>query len=142
MALLALAAGALSTGCKDGDPASLSVTPADIAWGEVDFQQDMPTEGYDERSINLTNGADEDVTVEVVELDLDHLCSPGIPDTPFEIGTLTPGQTLSFFVSVCEYSREDGERDSEQTGTVAFSSSTGGRAETTWSFTPVEVLSR
>lgn len=142
MALLALATGALSAGCQGGDPDSLSVDPADIAWGDIDFQQDMPTEGYAEQSINLTNDAEEDVTVEVLTLDLGHLCSPGIPATPFEIGTLTPGQTLSFFVSVCEYSREDGERDVEQGGTIAFGSSTGGRAETTWTFTPVEILSR
>ena len=142
MALLALATGALSAGCKDGDRDTLSADPADIAWGELDFQQDMPTEGYDEQSIDLTNDAEEDVIVEVLELDLDHLCSPGIPDTPFEIGTLTPGQTLSFFVSVCEYSSEGGERDVEQTGTIVFGSSTGGRAETTWSFTPVEILTR
>lgn len=142
MALLALAAGALSAGCGAGDPESLSVDPPSIAWGEVDFQQDMPTEGYAEQAINLTNDAEEEVTVEVAALDLDHLCSPGIPQTPFEIGTLTPGQTLSFFVSVCDYSREGGERDSEQAGTVVFTSSSGGRAEVPWTFTPVEVLSR
>lgn len=142
LAVLALAAGALSAGCKAGDPGSLSATPADISWGEVDFQQDMPATGYDERSIDLTNDAEEDVTVEVLDLDLGHLCSPGIPSTPFEVGTLTPGQTLGFFVGVCDYSREGGERDSEQSGTIVFGSSAGGRAEVTWSFTPVENLSR
>lgn len=142
LAVLALAAGGLSAGCKDGDPASLSATPGDIAWGDIDFQQEMPTEGYDEQAVDLTNDAEEEVVVEVLEFDQEHLCSPGIPSTPFEIGTLAPGQTLSFFVAVCDYSREGGERDSEQSGTMVFGSSTGGRAEVTWSFTPVENLSR
>ena len=139
---MALAAGALSTGCKATEPDSLRASPADIAWGEIDFQQEMPASGYDEQIIDLTNDAEEDVTVEILELDLDHLCSPGIPSTPFEVGSLTPGQMLGVFVSVCDYRREDGERDSEQTGTIVFGSSAGGRAEVTWSFTPVEILSR
>lgn len=142
LARLALAAGALSTGCKATEPDSLRASPADIAWGDIDFQQEMPASGYEERTVNLTNDAEEDVTVEILELDLDHLCSPGIPSTPFEVGSLTPGQTLGVFVSVCDYRREDGERDSEQTGTIVFGSSAGGRAEVTWSFTPVEILSR
>jgi len=142
LARVALAAGALSTGCKATEPDSLRASPADIAWGEIDFQQEMPASGYDEQIIDLTNDAEEDVTVEILELDLDHLCSPGIPSTPFEVGSLTPGQMLGVFVSVCDYRREDGERDSEQTGTIVFGSSAGGRAEVTWSFTPVEILSR
>ena len=132
----------MSTGCKATEPDSLRASPADIAWGEIDFQQEMPASGYDEQIIDLTNDAEEDVTVEILELDLDHLCSPGIPSTPFEVGSLTPGQMLGVFVSVCDYRREDGERDSEQTGTIVFGSSAGGRAEVTWSFTPVEILSR
>lgn len=139
---MAVAAGILSTGCKAGDPTSLSVTPTEMAWGEIDFQQDMPAEGYDEQAIMLTNEASEEVVVEVLDLDLDHLCSPGIPETPLEVGTLGPGETLGFFVSVCDYSREEGERDTEQRGTMAFGSSAGGRAEVPWSFTPVEVIRR
>ena len=142
LALVALACGAMTAACKAGDPDSLTASPTDIEWGEVDFQQEMPTTGYDEQTINLTNESDEDVTVEIIELDLDHLCSPGIPSTPFEVGTLRPGQTLGVFVSVCDYRREDGERDSEQTGTVVFSSSAGGEAAVGWSFTPVEILTR
>ena len=97
---MALAAGALSTGCKATEPDSLRASPADIAWGEIDFQQEMPASGYDEQIIDLTNDAEEDVTVEILELDLDHLCSPGIPSTPFEVGSLTPGQMLGVFVSL------------------------------------------
>ena len=138
---MGLAACALSlTACASGEPDSLSVAPASLDWGEVDFQEEMPTEGYDETTVSITNEAEEEVTVEVVELDLDHLCSPGIPSTPFEIGTLSEGQSLSFFVAVCEYSPEAGERDSEQTGTMVFRSSAGGQAEVGWSFTPVERL--
>ncbi|MEC7948621.1 MAG: hypothetical protein VX265_13735 [Myxococcota bacterium] len=139
---MALAAGTLSIGCKAGDPTSLSASPTAVAWGEIDFQQDMPVEGYDEQAIMLTNESSEEVVVEVLDLDLEHLCSPGIPETPLEIGTLGPGQTLGFFVSVCDYSRERGERDTELRGAMAFGSSAGGRAEVTWSFTPVEVIRR
>lgn len=131
---------ALLVGCAGGDPGSLVATPADIAWGDVDFQEEMPDVGYQETEIVLRNDAEEQVLVDVVAFDFDHLCSPGLPSAPFEVGTLTPGQQLSFFVAVCDYSREGGERDSELSGTVVFESDIGGRAEVAWSFTPVENL--
>ena len=69
--------------------------------------------------------------------DLDHLCSPN--QTPFEVGTLRPGHSRACS-SRLRHRREDGERDSEQTGTVVFSSSAGGEAAVGWSFTLVEIL--
>jgi hypothetical protein len=126
--------------CGDKGADTLVADPTDIAWGDIDFQADMPDVGYQETEVVLRNDAEEQVLVDIVDFDFDHLCSPGLPSAPFEVGTLSPGQSLSFFVSVCDYSREDGERDAEVGGTLTFETDLGGRADVTWSFTPVENL--
>ena len=80
------------------------------------------------------------MTVDLVAFDFDRLCWPGIPSVPYEVGHLTPGQQLTVFVGVCGYVAEEGDRDTETTGTIAFTSSGRGKAEVTWSFIPVEGL--
>ncbi|MBL8619093.1 MAG: hypothetical protein JNM72_26000 [Deltaproteobacteria bacterium] len=124
-------------GC--GAKASLSLSPAEIAWGEVDFQQDQPEGGYDPQQLLIENTGDAEIEVELLSFDFDHLCLPGFDGAPATIGAVAAGESFSLFIGVCDYDPAAGERDTVVSGTIAVGVVDGDAvAEAGWSFTPVE----
>lgn len=126
-------------GC--GKPGELAVTPETIDWGEVDFQgwpSDMDEGGYQQTEVAITNLGETDLDVIIQTVDFDHLCIEGFSVAPIAPPTLTPGTGYAFFVGVCAYSSEDGERDQLVSGSLDFSAE--GLDESLsipWQFTPV-----
>ncbi len=136
-AALAAGLGAGLSGC--GAKSTLSLSPAEIAWGEVDFQQDQPEGGYDPQQLLIENTGDAEVEVELLTFDFDHLCLPGFDSAPATIGAVAAGESFSLFVVVCDYDPAAGERDTEVSGTIEVGVVDGDAvAEAAFSFTPVE----
>jgi hypothetical protein len=134
---LSAALGAGLSGC--GAKSTLSLSPAEIAWGEVDFQQDQPEGGYDPQQLLIENTGDAEVEVELVTFDFAHLCLPGFDSAPATIGAVAAGESFSLFIGVCDYDPAAGERDTEISGTIAVGVvDSEDVAEATFSFTPVE----
>ena len=131
-----LAASGLS-GC--GSKATLPLSPAEIGWGEVDFQQDQPEGGYDPQQLLIENTGDAEIEVELLSFDFGHLCLPGFDSAPASIGAVAAGESFSLFVGVCDYDPAAGERDTVVSGSIEVGVVDGEDvADAAWSFTPVE----
>jgi hypothetical protein len=102
----------------------LSVTPASLDFGDVDFAVEMPEEGYDPLEVSVTNIDKDDHEVWIVADDPDHLCVQGFPDAraPYLLGTVPDGASYDLSIAVCAY--DPGDRDSEYAATVAFATET------------------
>ena len=125
----------LLSACSSGQ---LSVSPTNIAWGDVDFQQTLPTEGYDPQTITVVNEGSRDLDITVVGFDTDRLLLGAllVQEQPPVLGTLQPDQTVLLTASVVDYL--DGERDTEVTGAFSLDADgLGEPVEITWSFTPI-----
>ena len=132
-------AALLVVGC--GNSGSLEADPAEIAWGEIDFQAEMPEGGYDARTISLESAGESAVEATIVAFDFDHLCLEGFDDVPATIPALDPGDVYVLNVGVCGYDPAMGERDSVVSGEIGIEH-TGGDSPLVipWSFTPVEAI--
>ena len=126
--------------CKQG---ALSLSPPELAWGEVDFQGEpldctADDGGCDAMVVTLTNSGQGDLNLRLpYGYDGDHLCVEGFDaDAPLELGLLAPGSSYNLKISVCGYLA--GERDSEVSGALQIETD-GEPSQTTWpwSFTPV-----
>lgn len=134
IALLLLAA----CGSPDG---SIAVAPDALDWGKVDFQADLPAEGYDARSVEVTNTGDAPIDVEINGFDTDHLVLGAILalDAPPTLPTLEPGSTQLLTVGVGGYL--DGERDTVVEGSFLLDSpDLAAPVEVTWAFEPYRDL--
>lgn len=115
---------------------SLSVLPATLDWGEVDFQLDLPTEGYDAKELILRNDG---------KKPLEGLRLQGIDETRLILTALYVDGALpaldpegSSVVKIGVGNYELGERDTEVTG--SFQVTADGLKDpvaVSWSFTPV-----
>jgi len=129
----------------------LTALPSSITWGEIDFIDTVPENGFSPQLIKLSNTGEEEITsISIDRLDgninqtcppsmeCNRLCVQGYENTPIDLGSLEPGDNSTFFVAVCEYVVETGERDDEVSGKIEISHS-GTNSPTTikWSFTPV-----
>lgn len=124
-----------------GSSGELSVFPSNLNFGEVDFQSEMPEEGYGALTVSLKNIGTEDIEITVDHIDFDHLCLQGFDVAPIELGRLTPEQSYTLKIGVCDYSREDGERDSLISDYIAIEhDGRNSPAQIQWSFTPVEII--
>lgn len=114
-ALLTLLAAACAR-----DEAVLVVDPPSIDWGEVDFQQPMPMEGYDQRAVDLINDGAKDLTVRIPGFDRLHLCLEGFEDQEgvIELPALSPGSRYVLLLAVCGYDMEAGELETSFQGRV------------------------
>jgi hypothetical protein len=120
----------------------ITVDPVRLTWGEVDFMEEMPAEGYSSTALTLSYEGDEEIELVLEELDFDHLCAPGFTGAPASLGLLSGGQSFSLFIGVCDYIEEEGERDTEVSGQVRFSAEGIDEIPVVpWSFTPVLSLS-
>lgn len=91
----------------------ITVSPAEVDLGTVDFAMEMPEEGYAPQPVTLSNVGKHDVTLTMLVDDPDHLCVQGFTtyEPPYEMGVLPSGMDYVFQVAACDY--EAGERDSE-----------------------------
>lgn len=119
------------------------MVPDVVDFGEIDFMHhpgDMPSGGYNQTEIVVTNKGDGDATVEVTELDWDHLCVEGFTDTPIVLPTLAKNESYILLVGVCDYDAAAGERDTLVSGSIPFAGDdVDNTATAEWSFTPTIV---
>ena len=124
-----------------GPTGELSVFPSRLDFGEVNFQDEKPEEGYGALTVALKNVGETDLELSVSNVDFEHLCMQGFDTAPIDLGRLTPNQTYTIKVGVCDYSRESGERDNLISDVIRVEH-TGQNSpfEIQWSFTPVEII--
>jgi hypothetical protein len=135
----ALLTAPLVGGCG-GKEGALVVSPAELAWGEVDFQREMPEGGHDPLELTITNDSESEVELKLAAFDFDRLCLPGFTAAPATITSLDAGGSYLLRVGVCGYSAEAGERDTEVRGELVFTADGAVDGVAPWSFTPVEDL--
>jgi len=126
-----------------GATGELSVFPSSLNFGEVDFQTEMPEEGYAALTVTLKNVGETDLDISLNHIDFDHLCLQGFDTAPISLGTLTPNQSYTIKVGACDYSRESGERDTLVSDYISIEHN-GANAPSSiqWSFTPVENIAQ
>ena len=124
--------------CNGGE---LKAFPSSLSWGEVDFRQSMPEDGYNPQALDINNTGKGPVDLELKYYDDEHLCLQGFSSYPESLGTLEEGESYNLVVGVCNYIEEEGERGQEITGEIEISHS-GNNSPTliSWSFTPVFIL--
>jgi hypothetical protein len=123
MRLALLLASVLATGCTP--PAGLVFSPATLAFGEVDFNGEVPDEGYATEVVTLTNEGKSTFVIALPEYDPDRLCLAGFgtQEFPVALGDLGPGAAYTFTVGVCGY--VSGEIDTEVTTELEVDSDDG-----------------
>lgn len=103
-----------------GKEGVLTLEPAFIDWGEVNFHENMPLEGYDQRDVKLTNNGEADLNVSIPGYDREHLCMIGFEDQDglIELPPLSPGSYYELWLTVCNYDPEAGEMGSTFDGRI------------------------
>jgi len=118
---------------------NLEVTPfpSSLNFGEVNFHETMPDEGYQSMEVDITNTGEKEVSLEVVSFDFERLCLQGYTSVPASLSSLSPDSKFTLLVSVCDYIEEAGERDDLLEGSIEIEY--GGEASLSipWSFTPI-----
>ena len=127
----------LLSACSGGE---ITLEPPRLAWGEVDFQEDLPEEGFLPQEVQLRNTGSRPLDIRLGEVDEVHLKVGAFfaTENPPTLPTLDPGSTHVVTVAVWGYDMEGGERDTEVTGTLRFlADGLSEPAALEWSFTPV-----
>ena len=90
----------LLAACADKE-AVLTVEPAAIDWGEINFHEVMPLEGYDQRSIDLVNTGQRVLNIRIPGFDRVHLCLAGFDTTAglIELPPLAPASRYALLLS-------------------------------------------
>jgi hypothetical protein len=123
-----------------GDEAVLVVEPALIEWGAIDFQDPMPMEGYDQRSVDLINGGGRELNISIPSYDRVHLCMEGFEDQEgiIQLPALSPDSRYVLKLSVCSYDMEAGEIGTTFEGRIQLINDGADPVEMIeYSFTPV-----
>ena len=119
----------------------ISVSPPDLAWNDINFADPIPENGYAPLELIITNKMDNDVEVSISNFDWEHLCLQGYSESSeLELPTLTVGDSFILRPSVCKYLPENGERDTEVSGSININATSGKNSLTVnvpWVFTPV-----
>ena len=119
----------------------ITYTPDVIEWGEINFYDDMPENGYDEQNIVFQNIGKKQISLFVSGFDSEYFCLLGQERDSISLSNLEPNQIFSVSVSVCDYIEENGQRDEELNGTFEIFDETQGTQKKigtiNWSFTPV-----
>ena len=126
--------GLLFIGCASPE---ITPFPSSLKFGEVDFQQTMPDEGYMATELEITNTGDSELTLELTVFDFEHLCLEGYNNVPATLSSLSPDSKYTLLVSVCDYIEERGERDDLLTGDISIEYGASEALKIPWSFTPV-----
>lgn len=99
----------------------ITISPATLNLGVVDFANEMPEEGYTAGQVSLTNVGKGEPALSLSGYDADHVCVVGFTgrDLPISLGTLPEGSTYLLNIAPCGYIA--GERDAEVTTEVTVS---------------------
>ena len=99
----------LCVGCGGSD--GLMVVPATLDFGEVDFQQEAPPEGYNAQTLSFENTTGRRLTVSFPGFPSDRLTLTALFSTPEPptLAPLEPGESQAVVIGVSAY--ELGERD-------------------------------
>lgn len=122
-------------------PGELLVSPTEIDWDAIDFQEDLPAEGYDARQVVVTNEGDRELSVTLSDFDTSRLILGALLDSedPPVLPTMDPGDQQVITIGVWNY--EDGERDTTVSGSFTFTAEGLDEGVTfNWSFIPIRDL--
>lgn len=91
----------------------IQVSPPALDLGVVDFDVEMPDEGYPPSSVSFINQGTVSASLSLVDYDPDHLCVVGFTgrSLPITMGELAEGSVYVLEVGACGYA--PGERDTE-----------------------------
>ncbi len=123
-----------------GDEGVLVLDPPSIDWGEVNFQEVMPMEGYDQREVDITNEGVRDLEIRIPSYDRVHLCMEGFEDQEgiIQLPSLSPESRYVLKLSVCSYDMEAGEIGTTFEGRIQLINDGADPVEMIeYSFTPV-----
>ena len=115
-------------------------SPQVIDWGEINFYDDMPENGYEEQNIVFRNNGEKQISLNVSGFNKEYFCVVGETENDFiNIEELNPNQIFEISVSVCNYIEENGERDTEISGTFQIFDSNNNKdvGSIDWNFTPI-----
>lgn len=119
-------------------PDRLTVSPTSFALGEVNVQQDRPSEGYAARDLILRNTGSRTLDITFTGVDTEHIFL-GTPvfvrDNPLTLPPLAGDD--STVVSVGAFGYGTGELTTEITGTFQVNAQGQDPIVVDWSFTPV-----
>ena len=127
----------LLLGCTKID---FEYSPKVIEWGEINFYDDMPENGYEEQNIVFRNTGEKQISLNVSGFDKEYFCVVGETEEDFvNITELESNQIFEISVSVCNYIEENGERDTEISGTFQIFDQNKKQdiGSIEWSFTPI-----
>ena len=115
-------------------------SPQVIDWGEINFYDDMPDNGYEEQNIMFQNNGEKQISLNVSGFNKEYFCVIGQTENDFvNIEVLNPNQIFEISVAICNYIEENGERDTEISGTFQIfdSNKDTNVGSIDWSFTPI-----
>ena len=127
----------LLLGCTKID---FEYSPQVIDWGEINFYDDMPENGYEEQNIVFRNIGKKQISLNVSGFNKEYFCVVGETEDDFvNITELESNQIFEISVSVCNYIEENGERDTEISGTFQIFDQNKKQdiGSIEWSFTPI-----
>ncbi len=128
-----MASVAFVTGC--GGAPLIDFDPGALDWGEVDFGEDVPADGFAPTEVTITNRGESTVELTLTDFPFDTLCLKGFTDVPAPLPTLEPEEQALLTVAVCAYDAEGG-RGVERGGDILIDAD-GEIESLSWSFTPV-----
>lgn len=116
---------------------NIKVAPTNIEWGDIDFVESVPPDGYMAVALSITNTDRPPVTIEIEGLDTNHLVLGAVFDDGVNpIFTLETLEQAVLTIGVGNY--DDGERDTLIEGSFKLTSEQLLTPTTiTWSFTPI-----
>ena len=119
----------------------ITYTPNVIEWGEINFYEDMPENGYGEQNIVFQNMGKKQISLLVSGFNSEYFCITKEEKDYIYIDDLYPNQIFEVSVSVCDYMEEYGQRDEYVEGQFEIFDETKDSkkkiGEIDWSFTPV-----
>jgi len=83
--------------------ADLEVRPTTLDWGEVDFAQTRPEDGYDAREVTLRNVGSRPLDLELRNFDATRLVIGGRFEERYRFPTLEPDQSFILTIGVYAY---------------------------------------
>jgi hypothetical protein len=119
--------------------AEIEVEPDTLAWGEVDFAEPRPDDGYDARRVTIRNVGSRPVDLALRNVDETRLLVSGQFTQGYQLPTLEPERSLVLTVGVWAY--VPGEWDTLVEGHFRVrGDQLRDDVPVSWSFTPVRNL--
>lgn len=127
----------LLVGCGGGE--AFEVRPSSLDFGEVDFQQSVPAEGYNALELELVNNSKRGLDLSFPDFPEDRLVLSALfsSDSPPTLAELAPGESHVVQIGVLAY--ELGERDTVVETALRVSAS-GESVRVAASYTPVRLI--